>query len=190
MGTRSRLLATLPLAVLSLVPFSGCGGQSERTIPTTTETLEPCDQGGCALVWDGCCPPCGRENASRFRAVSYERRAAAAEETCPSPIPCPACPNESDFPIVAACTPRGCELKNLENDPAIRCTVDANCFVRTKDCCECGGNVHPTNLISRSDEPRFAELVCGPSQACDDCLPSYSGTPPSRCVDGRCRLER
>jgi hypothetical protein len=187
MRSKSRHAMALVLAVLSFVPFSGCGGRSERTVPKA-EPLEACDSEQCALAWDGCCPPCGGADPSRYRAVSRSRRAEHQARTCPLPQPCPAC-SEPFPPIVAACTAQGCELLDLAQDPSIACMVDAECRVRTKDC-ECGGDTSAAGLIAVSDGTRYEALVCAESGGCLDCLPTYESAPKPRCEGGRCTLRR
>jgi hypothetical protein len=183
---RSRPLVSALFAVLPALPFSGCGGRSERTLPAAEEP-EQCSAGQCTLVWDDCCPPCGDTDPSRYHAVRSEDAAAYFANACPRPHPCPACGVPSP-PVVATCTPNGCDVLDLAPDPALACKLDGDCRARTKDCCECGGNLATGNLIAISDEGRYSALVCPPVATCNDCAPTYENAPPARCEGGRCTL--
>jgi hypothetical protein len=188
MGPSSRQFTTVFLAVLPFLSFSGCGGRSQRTLPAEEE-VERCDPGQCTLVWDGCCAPCGGTDTSHYHAVRSENAAAFLAEECPHPPACAAC-NEPPPPVVATCTPNGCDVLQLAPDPAIACEIDTDCRVRTKDCCECGGNTATSNLIAISNEQRYSDLVCPAAASCDDCLPTYENAPRARCANGRCTLEQ
>lgn len=158
---------------------------------------EPTD---CMMASATCCGPCewtldngtsvNRERVSEF----FDRDAECAD------VDCAACPPPSSDPLRPRVFPtcgsdgRGdlCAAFDLRDVSFTECTTDADCRVRTPDCCECGGDTSELALIAiRTDgEGAFAQRVCPAEGVCLDCLPAYPATVHAFCAaDGHCALD-
>ena len=98
--------------------------------------------------------------------------------------------------LVATCRAARCEVIDVRADPvSASCSTPADCRLRVRDCCECGGDARDDRVIALPPA-RFADyqtLVCDePDPVCDACLPTY---PPTEgfgpivqvgCDDGHC----
>lgn len=92
-----------------------------------------------------------------------------------------ACFTEPDPALQPTCESGVCGYIDLY-DPAMdftseftECTESDECVLRVVDCCPCGAEIRMDRLVAiRVDKlADFAELVCEPGTACDDCEPSY-----------------
>ena len=141
----------------------------------------------CIVAPRSCCGSCGAPTRGDAVALAADRAADYRDAACDE-TGCPACaPLFVDPTLVATCRDRRCELVDLREHEATACSDDSECRVRTPDCCPCGGDTSPGRLIGVSSENAYANLVCDPEQACDDCLPVYPDEVTLSCnADDRC----
>ncbi len=164
---------------------SGTGG-SGADGPTACE--EPSE---CTVRAVSCCGTCGaatRGDAAALHVVDVGRYEVQA---CGPGTGCPTCYLPQDPTLVATCAAAKCTLVDLLEHSATRCTSDAECVVRTKDCCECGGATGEEGLlaIAASQRAAFEELVCDTSVGCPECEPVYPDEARAACEGGRCSIE-
>jgi hypothetical protein len=95
---------------------------------------------------------------------------------------------QPDPTLVATCSDSSCALVDLLALPLTECQSNADCRIRTQDCCECGGSLDFNSLIAiRTDsELAYVRLVCDPGQGCDACLPTYPEQASAECHANRC----
>jgi hypothetical protein len=150
----------------------------------------------CALTSTTCCGTCGRPTVADVDAVTASRRDAhyldiACPEARTEPPVCPDCPSALNPNLLATCAAGRCAEVDVETDPALaECSDDADCVIRVPDCCECGADTSPYNLIAlrASAVAELVNTVCDPDEGCDDCLPTYPAEAEARCVSGFCRV--
>ncbi len=138
----------------------------------------------CTLTSRDCCFACGIQepaNMLAVRADSLTVQLNACENSG-----CPECATSFNPALQSACIDGQCQLIDLT--PYAACTSDEDCRLRTKDCCECGGDT--TNLISVNASFPSTPDWCADDVACDACLPDYgSFAIPSCAVDqGMCTM--
>ncbi len=143
------------------------------------------DPSDCELVdRDWFCCPCGLDYIARPRG---EMTGELCDEECELCIP------EERFTVrVPTCsTDEVCDTFDADDPIYAACESDEDCFVRSKDCCDCGGRRDDLYLaaIAYDGAAAFAARVCGASDgACDDCLPPPVPDVFARCASGICRL--
>jgi hypothetical protein len=132
--------------------------------------------------------------ADQLVAVTGDSVTAYSEAICAAGQGCPVCVTALDPTTYSTCNAGQCEV--LDVGDAANCLTDDDCFVRARDCCECDADITPGvapgsagGLVAISDPVEYANLVCSPNQACDDCAPVYPPAVTAQCNDnGRCVL--
>lgn len=189
-GMRSALLS----AFLFLV---ACGGQttaeptdgstdgttdagSDVAVDTGTDTgvdyFSCVAAGDCVLGFNTCCGPCGIPKLTDYTAVNKAKAEAWAKKACATPIPCPDCVVWDERSLMAFCTAGKCTAVDVRTDPVSECATDADCVLRTAECCECGGDVAHPIAIARKSLSAYAGKVCPPDTGCTECAPVYPST--------------
>jgi hypothetical protein len=129
--------------------------------------------------------------ASDVDGVNVDRLEEHGRAVCPTPVACAACPTQRNPDLFSTCAEDSCTVVDISSDPASACASDDDCRVRVAGCCECGGSTAVYDLIAvnRSEESRYAAMVCDPMQACDDCAPIYPADAKAHCAtDGHCKV--
>jgi hypothetical protein len=146
--------------------------------------------GECIVRPESCCGQCGAATRGDAIGVNAAQQAAYVAIACAGGTGCPECYTPQDPTLLATCAGGACAVADLLELPLTECTADADCRIRTRDCCECGGNTSLEALIAiRADgEAAFTALACDPGQGCDDCLPSYPPPAQAECHAGRCAV--
>ncbi len=145
--------------------------------------------GDCMLQSRMCCPPCVLTDAATFGDVLIATSASSPSlrdaGNCLGPEPqggCGTCAPAEPFTAYAACIEGECRLLDTTEDAA--CSEPEDCYLRTRDCCECGGDFSETGLIAVST---FAlHPYCQPAQGCPECA---AGEPSDR-AQATCDSER
>ncbi len=144
----------------------------------------------CVVVPESCCGACGVPSRDDGTAVHRDHAAAHAADACgPGPAACPACARPLDPTLVATCDAGRCRVVDLLATDLTACTSDADCHLRTNECCECGGATDLEHLVAvgPSGNAGMMELLCDPGSGCAKCLPSYPSLP-ALCSSGRCTV--
>jgi hypothetical protein len=146
----------------------------------------------CIVVPQSCCGSCGAATRGDALALHRDEASAYRDRTCQG-MGCPGCSMIQDPTLVGTCNARGiCEVVDLHEHQAAQCSQDGDCSLRTRECCECGGDATRSGLIAiRSDsEGDYTELVCDESAACPECAPSYPDEASATCTDeGYCDVQ-
>jgi len=194
MTQKTLVLASL-VALLAVLPLVACtdshgpeedGGGADFTACTASSE--------CIVVPASCCGSCGAATRGDAIAVSTSRASAYSTSVCPDGAACPACFMEQDPTLVATCEAGHCALVDVLTEPYAACTDDADCKLRSSDCCECGGDVSSAGLISiRADgEGAYMDTVCdeGASEPCPECAPTYPADAAAACdvAAGHCHV--
>jgi hypothetical protein len=166
------------------------------TADCTTTFDRPCSEpSDCTLALNDCCAPCGRPELVNFDAILQSEVDAHRAAVCPDPAaePCPRCPTALNADVGATCGMGRCAGFDVRTMPLSACTTDADCRLRVRECCECGGTLDPWALIAiRADaEPAYADLVCDSDTACAGCAPVYPDAAQAYCAtDGHCAVRQ
>lgn len=152
----------------------------------------PCTRNDeCALAITDCCGPCGVPTLADFHPILASRAADHAAFVCPDPggAHCADCAVLPHGHLGAVCEAGRCTGYDVRQLPLSACTTDADCRVRTRDCCECGGATDRGSLIAvRVGADEYAALVCDET-SCPECLPTYPSNVEAYCApDGHCDL--
>ncbi len=203
-------------ALLFLVPlaFAGCSDSHSSTDGSVGDA-DPCADGACVdtgvppatydscdvpsdcvLTANTCCGVCGAPTRSDVAAVNADMTMDYyLDVACPAartaPPPCPDCAGMPNPNLIVTCIDSRCRVVDLASDPPYaECTADSDCIVRARDCCECGADLSPFNLvaIAASELSSFEGLVCDPMSACPECAPVYPTDIGAACNDGFCAL--
>ncbi|MBI2391668.1 MAG: hypothetical protein HYV09_18915 [Deltaproteobacteria bacterium] len=136
--------------------------------------------GQCVLSMNGCCGPCGFPSLADFTAVNEKNVAAFRKMTCPNPelVDCPGCPTSIDKSLMSFCQAGKCAPIDLRTHPLSACTTDADCVLRTSECCECGGDAANPITINQASRAGYEKEVCKPGTGCPECMPSYPAIKP------------
>ena len=85
--------------------------------------------------------------------------------------------------LTATCSVGSCEAIDLANTWVTECVTDLDCVVRVPDCCPCGADTSPWQLIavnaSRIND--LTVIVCDAQAACPECAPIYPPEVVARC---------
>jgi hypothetical protein len=147
-----------------------------------------CDKSDdCGVSSESCCGQCGAYTSQDVIAIRRDSLSSYVDTRCGTSFGCPACAAAVLSSITAVCRAGRCAVADLSQDPMTACTRDDECRVRSKDCCECGGNLYDLVAIATSAASSYVELVCEEGWGCDACLPSYDKT--ARCDGGHCVVE-
>jgi hypothetical protein len=174
----------LGAALLALASFAGCGGDTRDGEQTTPLVFSCESHADCAVVPESCCGACGAPTKDDAIAVSVDKSDEYRAQACEGVGGCPACaPLFVDPRLLGLCQGERCELVRLHNHPVAACTEDAECEVRTRDCCPCGGETSPGRLIAirKDGASYYRDLVCDPDQGCPECEPVYPPEVTARC---------
>lgn len=145
----------------------------------------------CVLRANSCCGVCGAPTIGDVDAVNSDRTTEHFNEVCPMPETCPDCPSALNPELIATCRAGRCAPIDVGDHGVTGCTSDLECVVRVPDCCPCGADTSPWNLIAlRADElAAYEALVCDPAMACLECEPAYPADVSAVCgADGHCEL--
>lgn len=136
--------------------------------------------GECVLSMNGCCGPCGFPTLADFTPVNEKNLAAFRKSTCPSPetVDCPGCPTLIDKSLMSFCQAGRCAPIDLRTHPFSACTTDADCVLRTSECCECGGDATNPITINQASRAAYEKEVCKPGTGCPECMPTYPAIRP------------
>jgi hypothetical protein len=156
--------------------------------------LQACDVSPeCIVVPESCCGSCGAATRGDAIAVNVDRADVYRTVVCEGTGACPACFLQQDPTLVATCLAGQCAVVDLEDHPVTECEHDDDCRVRTRDCCECGGDTSPAGLIALrvgEAEQQYADLVCDPDDPCPECAPLLPEDATAFCSSaGRCVVE-
>lgn len=145
----------------------------------------------CALAITDCCGPCGLPSLDDFDAIRASRAADHMAFVCPDPggTDCPDCVTFDNPSLGARCEAGRCQGYDVRRLPLSECASDAQCRVRTRDCCECGGATDRASLVAvRVGSDDYATLICD-DLACPECAPAYPSSVEAFCApDGHCDL--
>jgi hypothetical protein len=161
----------------------------DDTGPDWRTCSEPSD---CVLVANSCCGVCGPPELEDRDAVNKSRTDEHFQEVCPEPQPCPECVEEFNPYLVATCEQQSCIGYDVRRESFTECETDADCRVRVRECCECGGTTDPYSLIAiaQDGEAAYTDLVCGGPVDCPACEPVYPDNATAVCGDaGHCEVE-
>lgn len=145
----------------------------------------------CVLRANSCCGVCGQPTLGDVDAVNAQQTEAHFDAVCPEPEPCPECPEAPNPWLVASCQFGTCAAFDMAQEPATACQTDADCKIRTTDCCECGGDSSRGGIIAinAAREGMFADLVCDNGQICGACQPIYPDEASAVCgTSGHCEI--
>jgi len=185
-----REATAVALVLSAAIAFVACGGDTTNGGKPQPLVFACESHADCEVVPKSCCGTCGAPTRDDAIAVSNDKRDAYRSLACEDTAGCPACaPLFVDPRLLGLCQGERCELVRLHDHPVAACTEDSECLVRTRDCCECGGEMSPGRLIAiRTDgESYYRDLACDPEQACPACEPLYPAEVTARCgVDAFC----
>lgn len=192
---RRRLLSAGLSFALGAASLASCGDDAAHPDDGGSQLdLRACDvNSDCIVVPDSCCGTCGAPTRSDASAINVASTTEHSRRVCADNQGCPACaPLFIDPTLLATCRAGRCELVDLRKHEASACEQDADCKLRTPDCCECGGDTGMGRVlgIANSAERDYSELVCDPDQACPECAPSYPKEVTVACnASGRCETQ-
>jgi hypothetical protein len=158
----------------TVVDFSAC------TVPSE-----------CVFAIIDCCGPCGVPSLSDYDAINAEFLDEHHAAVCTDPDPiCPGCAVMPNPELITTCDATGhCLGLDTGAEDLSLCSVDEDCRIRARDCCECGASMSYDNLIAiRTDAgAEYSDLVCDPDMGCPECAPEYPGDVQAICdEDGHC----
>jgi len=148
------------------------------------------DPSDCTVTPNTCCGECGDPTLEGSTAVNRDREAEFRDLLCADAGVCPECETGWNPSIVATCNAARCAAVEISRLPLAACTTDDDCVLRTRDCCECGGDTSIESLIALRPDGLidYLGLVCDTGAICDDCLPSYPPEVQPACVAGVCEV--
>jgi hypothetical protein len=124
---------------------------------------------------------------SDITAVNGERAEEYLQTVCPNGPVC-LCPTALNPNLFATCDGGTCRAFDVREHEASSCTMDDDCRVRTRGCCECGGDTSPGSLIATAWGGTFDALVCDPMAGCPECAPLYPPEATASCESDHCVL--
>jgi hypothetical protein len=155
--------------------------------------LQACDGNEqCVVVPESCCGTCGAATPGDAIGVNVTQAGAYRALACEGHAGCPACYVDQDPTLVGTCAAGRCAVVDLEEHAVTACAADEDCRLRTRDCCECGGDATVTGLIAiRADaEAAYVALVCNADTACAECAPIYPDEASAVCTSaGHCAVQ-
>jgi hypothetical protein len=175
--------------------YGGCGGnlnrfasvaECEAACPGAIPSLDACDSAGdCSLKSPGCCGACEPVDASAFVSVNVNH---LNDDQCM--VSCGACagllPGQSSTGryFIPGCTQHRCQVVDVRETDAVRCTSDDDCMLRSGAyCCQLCG----TLPVAFNKNANLVDALCGglalPCPACLSAIPPGYST---LCDAGRC----
>lgn len=147
--------------------------------------------GDCTLEFNTCCGVCEVPTLDDYDAINADMRHLHRQEVCPEETPCPGCASQPAPWLVATCNESNtCQGVDIRQMDLTSCTTDDDCRLRTRSCCECGGDTSEFGLVAVSDHGAYTDLVCGQEFACPECVPQYPEEATAVCADdGHCEVE-
>ncbi|APR81703.1 Hypothetical protein A7982_07052 [Minicystis rosea] len=190
-------IRAIPLVSLLALAIQACGG---KVIAETSggsgggggsepNGFNACSgPGQCVLASNSCCGTCGTTTLAGQTAINSAQTSAFFNAVCPEPTPCPACASIPDPNLFALCDDGACRGADVRTEPASACTSDGDCRLRFgTSCCEaCNGD--GSQLVAVNKSNTLSASQCGPSTACDDCLPIYPQNTAAICNSGHCEV--
>jgi len=184
-----RLLVTTTLSLV--LAAAGCGTSHDPDDGGTGDAggeLFACEvDTDCIVVPESCCGSCGAATRGDALAMSGDAAGDYLTSVCAG-MGCHICYMAQDPTLVATCDAGRCELVDLHEHPVARCSSDADCRLRTRSCCDCGGDTSREGLLAvRTDSAAgYVELVCdmGASEPCLECAPVYPDEATASCNPG------
>lgn len=170
------------------------GGFSFECAPdpvSCSDALRVCaEPSECVVTPNTCCGECGEATLEGSTAVHTERASELSELLCADLEVCDACEGSPNASIVATCNAARCAAVEISRLPLAACTTDEDCVLRTRDCCECGGDTSIESLIALRPDGLidYLGLVCDTGAICDDCEPTYPEEWRAGCVSGVCQV--
>lgn len=131
----------------------------------------------CVIAARSCCGNCGAPADDDVIALHREDEPAYRDEVCDG-MPCPGCFLPFPTNLYADCVESRCVVLDIY-DPANgfnTCEDDAECALRTTECCECGATPSESSLVAIRADRRgeFSALVCEPETGCPECEANYA----------------
>ena len=144
----------------------------------------------CVVTANTCCGECGEPTLAGSTAVNQASLSDYRDLLCADNPVCPRCAVMPNPELVATCEANECRAVDIGMEAMTQCSSDAECVIRTTDCCECGGATDPGSLIAiRADaEGAYTSLICDPGFGCPECLPVYPDDAVATCNAGRCTV--
>lgn len=189
----------LPFASLSLLLLAGAAGCSDSHPPGDGGM----DSGGgdfvsctvssdCIVVPASCCGSCGAATRGDVIAINSDQLGDYRDSVCDM-MGCPACYMVQDPALVGTCNAGTCEVFDVRAADLSECAVATDCRVRTRDCCECGGDTSMEGLLAIpiAAENAYMDIVCdeGTMTGCPECAPIYPMEAAAVCdPDGHCNV--
>jgi hypothetical protein len=126
----------------------------------------------CALADRTCCGACNSSFPWVMAQSSWPIRLIDAG-ICIPVASCSGCEVQALFSagLDALCLEGMCTAIDLGE--SAYCDTDADCHVRTKDCCECGGDTALNGVMAVGKSYPSRPDWCPRDQACDACMPTY-----------------
>ena len=130
----------------------------------------------CGLEPRSCCPSCIAPDADQLFAQRRDSPSLEQAGACLGDAAggCGTCTAGHNPAIYSACVEGQCTVLDVSAHAA--CSVDTDCFIRSKDCCACGSTGGLDNVIGVNasfSQPDY----CAPDQACDDCAGQALSSP-------------
>jgi len=169
------------------LPRPDCGSP-DAGMPPTPDFRSCSGDDVCVVASESCCGCLeSLEGALGLRedAVSAYYADRCGDVLC---APCPEPPNPE---LVATCAAGVCEARDVGALEVTACESDAECVLRSRDCCECGGDITESGLIAirRDAGAAYMDLVCGGVDGCAGCAPIYPEEFLAVCGDdGHCEV--
>lgn len=166
---------------VSCMPDPSCEPETECEQPSecTTTAVE-------------CCAPCREHELEDVTGIRRDAESTYRDALCEDVGACPPCAPPPAPYLIATCNARACTAIDTRRLLLSQCSRDEECRVRATECCECGADTSPENLIAlRIDgEGDYLNLVCDDDAICDDCVPTYPDTHEAFCDAGTCAVRR
>lgn len=166
-------------------------GSPDAARPDAGELRACTEDDECTVVPESCCGSCGAATRGDAIGVHRDRASAYSGMACSGSVGCPACYMQQDPTLIATCREGQCTVVDLQQHEVTECTGASECRLRTRDCCECGGDSSRGGLIAvRTDaEATYTSLVCAEGAPCPECAPSYPQEAEAICSSGRCEVQ-
>lgn len=139
----------------------------------------------CIVAPRSCCGSCGAATSTDLIALARGDADAYRNAACAGGVGCPECASLPDPYLLATCEAGTCVAHDLHGDPLTECASDADCTLRTAECCGCGPQTADSVVAINDARGNYGDLVCETDAACPPCVPFFDGLA-AVCRDGRC----